>query len=121
MEYDLEERCAIFGEKIISFLRALPKQKLTEPLLLQLVRSATSSGANYMEANQASSKKDFRNKITICRKEASETKYWLRMMMSVYAEQGEDIRLLSKEAHELTLIFNKIVRSCDSPRPQSSE
>lgn len=70
MKYDLEERCCKFAENVIVFLKKLPKDRLLEPLAIQLIRSATSIGANYMEANQASSKRDFRNKITICKKEA---------------------------------------------------
>ena len=68
MDYNLEERTAVFGENIIDFVKTLPKNEINRPLISQIVRSATSVGANYMEANQASSKKDFRNKIAICRK-----------------------------------------------------
>lgn len=76
--YDLEERTAKFGESIIRFCRILNKDAVSLPLITQLVRSATSIGANYMEANSASSKKDFTNKIFICKKESQETKHWLR-------------------------------------------
>lgn len=77
MEYDLEERCAKFGETVILFLKSISRDEITQPLIKQLVRSATSIGANYMEANQASSKKDFQNKIRLSQKEANETKHWL--------------------------------------------
>jgi four helix bundle protein len=79
----------------------------------QVIRSATSVGANYIEANQASSKKDFRNKIRICQKEANETKHWLRMISITNPENKEECRKLWKEAHELTLIFAKISNSCE--------
>jgi len=79
MNYDLEERTAKFGESAINFVKTLPRNNVNNPLISQLVRSATSIGANYMEANQASSKKDFRNKIHICRKESNETKHWLSL------------------------------------------
>jgi four helix bundle protein len=106
--YDLEERTAKFGESAIRFCRSVKRDVITTPLISQLVRSATSVGANYMEANGASSKKDFRNKIFICKKEVQETKHWLRMMAESAPELKEESRKLWKEAHELTLIFQKI-------------
>lgn len=110
MQYDLEERTAVFGENILSLVKTIPNTIHTRPLISQLIRSATSIGANYMEANGASSKKDFRNKISISRKEARETKYWLRMVKySCSAKERECVRLW-KEAHELTLIFSKILQ-----------
>lgn len=80
MAYDLEERAAKFGEEIIIFVRSTKKDVFSEPILVQLLRSGTSVGANYCEAIGASSKKDFKNKIHICKKEIQETKYWLRMI-----------------------------------------
>jgi four helix bundle protein len=108
MKYDLEERAAKFGEDIIEFVKTLKETTINRPLISQLVRSATSIGANYMEANQTSSKKDFRNKIHICRKEANETKHWLRMISVANPDKNDECRKLRKEAHELTLIFAKI-------------
>jgi len=113
MNYDLEERTAKFGENIIGFIKNLPRNEVNHPLLSQIVRSATSIGANYMEANQASSRKDFRNKICICKKEANETKHWLRMIVGANLERVDECRKLWKEAHELTLIFAKISKSCE--------
>jgi four helix bundle protein len=107
-KYDLEERTAIFGEKVIEFCRSIKSDKLAEPILNQLIRSGTSIGANYMEANGASSKRDFQNKIYICKKEAQETKHWLRMARSFIREKSETIDTLWNEAQELTLIFQKI-------------
>ena len=112
MKYDLEERTAKFGENIIEFVKLVPKNEINRSLISQAVRSATSIGANYMEANQASSKKDFRNKIHICRKEANETKHWLRMIAKANKGKEEKCRRLWKEAHELTLIFAKISKNC---------
>lgn len=112
MKYDLEERVAKFGENIITFVSGLPKNEINRPLVSQLVRSATSIGANYMEANEASSKKDFKSKISICRKEANETKHWLRMLAHANSAQKATCKNLWKEAHELTLIFSKIFQSC---------
>lgn len=110
-QYDLEERTAKFGEKIISFCKQLKKDVIILPLMNQLIRAATSIGANYCEANNASSKKDFRNKIFICKKEAQETKYWLRMMAQAVPAQKDEIKVLWKECHELTMIFQKICSS----------
>jgi four helix bundle protein len=107
--YNLEERTAEFGESIIKFCKTVKQDSISNPIINQLVRSATSIGANYMEANGASSKKDFKNKIHICKKEAQETKHWLRMLAYCFPDSKEDIRLLWREAQELTLIFGKIV------------
>jgi len=109
--YDLEERTAKFGETVIIFCKGLKLDTVLNPLVNQLVRSATSIGANYMEANGASSKKDFQNKIFICKKEAQETKHWLRMIAVYREDKKEEMRILWKEAQELTLIFQKITSS----------
>ena len=91
-KYDSEERTALFGENIIAFCKSVKQDTITRPLLSQLIRSATGIGANYYEANNASSKKDFRNKIFICKKEAQETKYWLRMMAGCLNDRKDEIR-----------------------------
>ncbi len=111
MKYDLEERCGKFGEKIIGFCRLVKRDSIAFPLVTQLVRSSTSIGANYMEANHASSRKDFINKIRISQKEANETKHWFRMISTASPEDKEQCRTHWKEAHELTLIFAKISKS----------
>jgi len=108
MKYDLEERTAKFGENIIGLCKKVPKNTVTTPIIDQLVRSGTSIGANYTEANGASSKKDFKNKIYICKKEAKETKYWLRMLAKADDLLKEDCQNLWRETQELTLIFSKI-------------
>lgn len=110
-KYDLEERTAQFGEDIIKLAKTVPKSTITIPILNQLMRSGTSLGANYMEANGASSKKDFKNKIHLCKKESMETKYWLRMLAEAHSELKEQCRRLWQEVHELTLIFSKIASS----------
>jgi four helix bundle protein len=110
-KYDLEERTAEYGEAIIQFCRSVPQNAITKPLISQLIRSGTSIGANYMEANAASSRKDFKNKIFICKKEAQETKHWLRMFASAAPEKKELMRKLWQEAQELTLIFQKITNT----------
>ena len=110
-KYDLEERTAKFGESIIKFCRTLNQDAIVRPLISQLIRSATSIGANYMEANSASSRKDFRNKIFICKKEAQETKHWLRMLTQATPEHKDELAKLWQEVQELTLIFQKITTS----------
>jgi four helix bundle protein len=115
MQYDLEERTIKFGSGIMLFCKSLQKDLLTKPILSQLIRSGTSIGANYCEANNASSKKDFRNKICICKKESQETKYWLRILSdSLDEQQKQKARKLWKECHELTMIFQKIITSSDN-------
>ena len=109
--YDLEERTARFGEEAIKFCRTIKQDAITKIIISQLIRSATSIGANYMEANGASSKKDFRNKIYICKKETQESEHWLRMISVSVSEKTAEARKLWKEAQELTLIFGKIVSS----------
>ena len=111
--YDLEERTALFSESLIEFYKRCPKNAITIPLIDQGLRAGTSIGANYCEANGASSRKDFNNKIFICKKEGKETLYWLRLIGKVL-DEGElkkDCRGLWKEAKELTLIFSKIAYS----------
>ena len=108
MDYDLEERTAKFAEEIIRFCRSVKLDEITRPLINQIVKSSTSIGANYMEANQACSKKDFFNKIRICQKESNETKHWLRVISVAVPAQVKICRKHWKEAHELTLIFSAI-------------
>jgi len=109
--YDLEERTAVFGENVIQLCKSIRGNPVITPIISQLVRSATSVGANYMEASGASSRKDFRNKIFIRKKEVQETKHWLRMLVRCIDKEDNDIMTLRKECHELTLIFQKITMS----------
>lgn len=107
-KYDLEERTASFAEKLIELCKKAPKNVITIPIINQLMRAGTSVGANYSEANGASSKKDFKNKIFICKKESKETKYWLRLLAKACPELADECRTLWNEAQEFTLIFSKI-------------
>jgi four helix bundle protein len=108
--FDLEERTALFGESVIHLVKGLKTNSVTGPLVSQLVRSGTSIGANYCEANDAESKKDFRHKMGLCRKESHETRYWLRMLAAAEPTIAEKARPLWKEAKELNLIFGAICR-----------
>ena len=109
--YDLEERTATFGEVVIDFARKIPVNAITKRLIDQLVGAATSVGANYCEADDAVSKKDFRHKISICKKESRETKFFLRMVVRAVPELREEAKPIWQEAKELHLIFAKIYRS----------
>lgn len=110
-KFDLEERTAAFGESIILFAKSVKIDAITKSLVDQIIRSATSIGANYMEANGGSSKKDFRNKIHICKKEAQETQHWLRMLGTALPDRKDELRVLWQKCHELVLIFQKITTS----------
>jgi four helix bundle protein len=109
--YDLEERTARFGEAVIDFVKHIPQDAVTNRLISQLVGAATSVGANYVEAADAVSKKEFLKSIRTCRKEARETKHFLRMMVRAVPELKPQPRALWHEAKELHLIFSKIWRS----------
>ena len=109
--YDLAERTASFAEKIVQFSRKLPVDPITRPLISQVVRSGSSVGANYCEADDAVSKKEFRLKIATCRKEAKETKYWIRIIVAAVPSVRDEARVLWQEARELHLIFCAILRN----------
>src|SRR5437763_4161643 len=109
--YDLEERTARSGESVIDFAKTIPQDAVTNRLIGQLVGAATSVGANYVEADDAVSKKEFLKNIGTCRKEARETKHFLRMVVRAVPDLKPQARLLWIEARELHLIFSKIRRS----------
>ena len=115
-KFDLEKRTIKFSSEIIVFAKTLKKDATNIPLISQLVRSATSIGANYHEANGASSKKDFRNKVYLCKKEARETKYWLEVIAKANKESSDLARKLWQESHELTLIFSKILLTLEGDK-----
>ena len=107
-KYDLEERTVQFSEDVILLCRRIKLDFVNRSLIDQLIRSTTSVGANYTEANGASSKKDFRNKIYLCKKESQEARYWLRMLGVASPAYKNELLALRQEAHELVLIFQKI-------------
>ena len=112
--YDLEERTARFGEAIIDFAKTIPQNPVTNRIITQLVGAGTSVGANYVEADDAVSKprklSGLKN-IGTCRKEARETKHFLRMIVRAVPELKPQARTLWLEAKELHLIFSKIWRN----------
>ena len=109
--YDLEERTARFGEAIIDFAKKMPPGPVTERIINQLVGAGTSVGANYDEADDAVSKREFLKCIGTCKKEARESKHFLRMAARAVPELKSEARELWLEARALHLIFAKIWRS----------
>lgn len=109
-KYDLEERTAKFGEDVIKMCQKLPKNIISTPLINQLIKSSTSIGANYCEADDAESKRDFKHKIGICKKESRESKHFLRMLAIAEPTMDDVMDILWQEAKELNLIFNTIYR-----------
>lgn len=112
MNYDLEERLAKFAENVIELMKEVPENAINKRLISQVVASSGSAGANYCEANAGESKKDFRHKVAVAKKELRETKHWLRLLSKANSDFKKEIRLLYKENHELLLIFSKIISSC---------
>ena len=106
--FDLEERTAQFGEAIVKFSKKIPRNPTNNRLIEQLVGCGTSVGANYCEANEAVSKKDFRNTAGRCVKEAKETGYFLRMVVASEPQLAEEARKLYREAKELLLILSSM-------------
>jgi four helix bundle protein len=108
--FELEERTAQFGEAIVRFAKKIPRGPVNNRLIDQLVGCATSVGANYCEADERVSKKDFRCTIGRCVKEAKETKYFLRMIAASEPTLASEARELYREAKQLHLIFAAIYR-----------
>jgi len=111
-KYDLEERSRKFAQAIRSYIRTIKKRSEMQSDVQQLIKSSGSVGANYIEANDSLSKKDFLMRIRICLKEAKETEYWLRLIHDTYPDEDKlTMSELIKEAYELRLIFAKIIQS----------
>ena len=108
---ELEQRTKEFSLRLIRFLQSLPKNDLGEALGRQLLKSGTSIGANYREANRAESKADFIHKLAIAEKEASETVYWLELMLEAGFGTSAEIERLAQEAKELLAILTTIGRN----------
>ena len=108
MDRDLEERTKNFSLMTIQFVSALPRNREADVLARQLLRSATSIGANYREANRAVSRPDFANKIGTVQKEAAETQYWLELIIDSGLSKADRVIALHKECSELLAIFGAI-------------
>jgi four helix bundle protein len=109
-KFDLENRTTKYSIEIINFIKKLKNTIINRPIIDQLIRSATSIGANYCEANEAESKKDFQNKIRICKKEAKETMYWLKILSEIEKDKISEIKILYQETREFVLIFSAILK-----------
>lgn len=108
--YDLEERTFLFTRDVSDFCRKLPRDISNQEYIKQVVRSVGSIGANYIEANEALSKKDFVLRLRISRKEAKESAYWLRLLIEINGEEFRDVGLkLHKESVELKKILSTII------------
>jgi four helix bundle protein len=109
--YDLEERTALYAERVRNFCLKLPKNVVNNEYVTQLVRAGSSPGANYIEANECIGDKDFNMKIKTCRRESKESSYWLRLIITDGSEEMENERkALRQEAKEFVLIFNSILK-----------
>jgi len=116
---ELEQRTKTFALRVVNFVSAMPKNKVTDVLGYQLLKSATSIGANYREANRAESKEDFIHKIAIVEKEASETQYWLDLCQEAEIGSPEQRIWLIKESSELLAIFTTIGKTSKSRYKQN--
>lgn len=106
----LAERTLQFSKAVIALCKQEPASVIGQPIISQLIRSATSIGANYAEANNAASKADFKNKIYTAKKEAAETEYWLALL-SKFSAQKSECRRLYKECHYMLMTLQKIINT----------
>ena len=113
-KYNLIDRVEKFGETVITFAKIIPKNTINLPLISQFIRAGTSVGANYYEADDAESRKDYIHKVGIAKKEARETIYWLKMITAAEPSLKEKISDIYQEARELNLIMNAIVKKVSS-------
>jgi four helix bundle protein len=108
--WELLDRTAVFGEQIVRFAKRILRGPTTDRLIDQLVGAGTSVGANYCEANEAVSRKDFKYSVSRCVKEAKETKFFLRMVIAAEPQLAGEARPLYREARELLCIFAAIYK-----------
>lgn len=111
-KYDLEERTLEFGKRILRMSKELERNIINNNLLSQIIRSGTSVGANYREANETETKKDFLFRMRICRKEGKETVYWLNLLIEANPKIEKRMQLLIRECQELVKIFASIIEKC---------
>ncbi len=111
--YDLEDRTLAFAKRTRDFIRKIPKTTISIEDCKQLTRSSGSVGANYIEANESLSKKDFIFRIKICRKEAKESRYWLTLIVAEEPGIEKEREILVEEATELMNIFGAIIRNSE--------
>ncbi len=119
--FDLEDRTFAFAQSVRSFVRKLPKTITNIEDVKQLARSSGSVGANYIEANEAISKKDFVHRIKICRKEAKESRYWLKLLHlgNEQTDLEKERTVLIDEATQFVKIFNAIIEKSLTVKAES--
>lgn len=110
-KHDLEQRTLAFALRIIRFVTSLPRNKVTDVVGYQLLKSGTSIGANYREANSAESRDDFIHRTAIVEKEAAETEYWLEVCAGAEIGEAQERHALRQESGELLAIFTSIGRT----------
>ena len=116
-QFDLEERTYAFAKDVRGYIKKLPRTVANIEDARQLVNASGSVGANYIEANEALSKKDFLMRIKICRKEAKESRFWLRLLYCNGEKSLETVRTaLIQESGELTSIFGAIFRKSEATK-----
>jgi len=113
-KFDLEDRTAKFAESIIDLCKKNNVTPVNRRIIDQIVGSSGSIGANYCEASEAESKKDFRHKMSIAKKEIKETKHWLRLLARSNPEFKEELKIIWQETQELLLIFSKSIQTSNN-------
>ncbi len=106
-KYDLEDRTFKFAKAVIKYVNGLPKTLANVEISKQVIRSGGSTGANYIEANESLSKKDFIYRIKLCRKEAKESTFWIKLLKD--KDNAKERKALIQESIELTKIFGSIL------------
>jgi four helix bundle protein len=106
--FDLEERTLAFAKNVIRLCQRVRRDDVSRPLIGQLIRASGSIGANYREANDASSKKDVSNRVRIALREAKETKFWLQLLEEAAPDADDEFGKLLNEAEELKRMFSSI-------------
>jgi four helix bundle protein len=119
MSHQLRDRAKAFGIRVIKMVKGIDWNRVDDILIRQIVRSATSVGANYRSALRARSKADFISKITIAEEEADETCYWLEIMMEIEIFPKKRMEPLLKEAQEITAILTTAGKTAKQNRKQS--
>ena len=109
LKFDLEQRTFNYSKEVIKFVKSILKDFVTLGILKQIFRSSTSIGANYIEANESLSKKDFLMRIKICRKESKETIYWLKLLHLNNSDKQNEYNTLIDEGTQLKKIFSAII------------
>lgn len=113
MKFDLEERTLKFSKNCIDLCKLIIKDSIRTELISQLIRSSGSTGANYREANESTTRREFFHRIGLCRREVKESKYWLELLLHANEKLSDKINPLIQEALELAKIFATICKHKD--------